>query len=45
MFLLLHGTTALKNFIFLGNEEILEICEPSKVVEVAKRLLQPTTNE
>ena len=25
MFLLLHGTTALKNFIFLGHQEILQI--------------------
>jgi hypothetical protein len=45
MFLLLNGTTTLKNFIFNGAEEIMEICETEKIIEVAKKLLQPTTNE
>ena len=27
MFLLLHGTTAIKNFIFVGHKEVLEIVE------------------
>ena len=45
MFLLLHGTAALKNFIFVGHREILQICEAEQVIEVAKRLLSPQTNE
>jgi len=45
MFLLLHGTAALKNFIFLGHKEILQIVQPGEVVEVAKKLLLPTSNE
>jgi hypothetical protein len=45
MFLLLHGTTALKNFVFVGHAEILKIVEPSKIIEVAKKLLSPQTNE
>ena len=45
MFLLLHGTAALKNFIFLGHREILKICEAERIIEVAKRLLSPQMNE
>jgi hypothetical protein len=45
MFLLLHGTTALKNFVFVGHVEILEMVEAQKVIEVAKKLLSPQTNE
>lgn len=45
MFLLLHGTAALKNFIFLGHKEILKICEAEQIIELAKRLLSPQTNE
>lgn len=28
MYLHLHGTTALKTFIFYGHEEILKVCNP-----------------
>ena len=45
MFLLLHGTTALKTFIHLGHQEIKKKVQPKDVIEVAKKLLQPTTNE
>lgn len=45
MFLLLYGTTALKTFIHLGHQEILKKLQPKEVIEVAKKLLQPTTNE
>jgi len=27
MFLLLNGTTTIKNFVFIGADEIMEICE------------------
>lgn len=39
MFLLLHGTAALKTFIHLGHKEILKIVSPKEVIEVAKKLL------
>ena len=45
MFLLLHGTAAIKNFIFIGYREILTICNADQIIDVAKKLLQPTTNE
>jgi len=45
MFLLLHGTTALKNFIFVGHAEILKIVDAAKIIEVSKKLLSPLTNE
>lgn len=45
MFLLLHGTTALKNFIFVGHTEILKIVDAAKIIEVSKKLLSPLTNE
>ena len=45
MFLHLHGTTALKNFIFCGHKEILEICDVDSIINVSKKLLSPTTNE
>ena len=45
MFLLLHGTAALKNFIFLGHKDILKICKAEQIIEVAKKLLSPQTNE
>ena len=45
VFLLLHGTTALKNFIFLGHQEILKIVETQEVINVATRLLSPSMNE
>lgn len=45
MFLHLHGTTALKTFIFTGHQEILKICDPQSIIECAKKLLSPLTNE
>ena len=45
MFLLLHGTAALKNFIFVGHQEILKITTAEEIIEVAKKLLSPSTNE
>lgn len=41
VFLLLHGTTALKNFIFIGHQEILLIVETQEIINVATRLLSP----
>jgi hypothetical protein len=45
MFLLLHGTSALRTFIHLGHQEILKICPPKDMIDVARKLLSPTTNE
>lgn len=45
MFMLLHGTTALKTFIHLGHTEILKRSSPKEIIEVARKLLTPTTNE
>ena len=45
MFLLLHGTTALKTFINYGHEEILKMNLQDQIIEVSKKLLSPTTNE
>jgi len=45
MFLLLHGTAAIKNFIFTGHVEILETVETQEIIDVAKKLLSPQTNE
>jgi hypothetical protein len=45
MFLLLHGTSALRTFIHLGHEQILKSVPPKDMIEVAKKLLSPTTNE
>lgn len=45
VFLLLHGTSALRTFIHLGHEEILKLVPPKDMIEVAKKLLSPTTNE
>lgn len=45
MFLHLHGTTALKTFIFYGHEEILKISNPQDIIDCSKKLLSPLTNE
>jgi hypothetical protein len=45
MFLLLNGTSTLRNFISIGNHAILERSKPRDMIEVAKKLLLPTTNE
>jgi hypothetical protein len=41
MFLLLHGTSAIKNFIFVGHVEILQITTADSIIVVAKKLLSP----
>ena len=45
MFLLLHGTTALKNFIFVGHQEIKTLVKTEEIIKVAQHLLSPQTNE
>jgi len=45
MFLLLNGTTAIKNFVCTGPQEILKIVSVDKIIEVAKKLLSPSTDE
>lgn len=45
MFLLLHGTQALKCFIIYGHQEILKIINSEEIVDVAKKLLSPLKNE
>ena len=45
MVLLLQGTITLKIFIHLASEEILQVCTSEKIVQVAKKLLDPKTNE
>ncbi len=45
MFLLLHGLTALKTFIFIGSVGVLKISTPKEIIDVAMRMLLPTTNE
>jgi hypothetical protein len=42
---LLHGTSVLRTFIHLGSKEILKRTSPKEIIEVAKKLLNPTTNE
>jgi hypothetical protein len=45
MFLLLHGTAALRTFIHIGSEEIKNKVPKKDIIECAKKLLLPTTNE
>jgi hypothetical protein len=45
MFLLLHGTAALRTFIHIGHRDILKKITSKEVIECAKKLLLPTTNE
>ena len=45
MFMLLHGTAALKSFICIGHAEILQIVTSKRIIEVAKKLLSPTLAE
>ena len=45
MFLLLHGTSALRTFINLAAPDILKICKAKDIIDVAIKMLQPTTNE
>ena len=41
MFLLLHGTTALKTFIHLASEHVLKVVSPDRIIGVCKKLLSP----
>ena len=43
--MLLHGTVAIKNFIFVGHKELLEVVAVDEIIDVAKKLLSPSTNE
>ena len=45
MFLLLNGTSTLRTFIHLGHTEILKRTTAKEVVDLARKLLLPTTNE
>jgi len=45
MFLLLHGTTTMKTFIHSAASQIKEICGSDAIISVAKKLLDPKTNE
>jgi hypothetical protein len=45
MFLLLHGTTTMKTFIHQAASQIKEICGSDTIISVAKKLLDPKTNE
>ena len=39
MFLLMHGTAAIKTFVHLAHKQILEIVSREKIVNLCKRLL------
>ena len=41
MFLLLHGTMAIKNFIFYGHEAVLKVSDIDTILDTTKRLLSP----
>ncbi len=45
LFLLLHGTAMLKTFAHIAHKDILKLVTPKKIIEVAKKLLQPTLPE
>jgi hypothetical protein len=45
MFLLLNGTSTLRTFINLGQGEILKRSTSKDIIDVAKKLLLPITNE
>ena len=45
MVLLLQGTITLKTFIHLAAEQILKVTTPDAIIVVAKKLLDPKTNE
>lgn len=45
MFLLLNGTSALRTFIHIGHVDIKKMCTTKEIIDVAKKLLQPQTNE
>jgi len=41
MFLLLHGTTALKTFIHQASNHVLKIVKADRIIEMCKKLLSP----
>jgi hypothetical protein len=45
MFLLLHGTTALKTFIHQASTHVLKVVSADRIIAVCKKLLSPQTNE
>jgi hypothetical protein len=45
MVLLLQGTITLKTFIHLASQQILKVTTPDEIIAVAKKLLDPKTNE
>lgn len=45
MFLLLNGVSTLRTFINLGGKDILKRVTAKEVVDVAKKMLLPQTNE
>lgn len=45
MVLLMQGTITLKTFIHLASEQILKVSTPDAIIDVAKKLLDPKTNE
>ena len=45
MFLLLHGTTALKTFIHQASPHVLKVVSPDRIIAICKKLLSPQTNE
>ena len=45
MFLLMQGTATLKTFIHFAAPQIKEVSTPEQIIEVAKKLLDPKTNE
>jgi len=45
MFLLLNGVSTLRTFINIGANEVLKRSTPKDIIEVAKKMLLPTTNE
>lgn len=45
MFLLLNGTSVLRTFIHIGHQEIKKTSTAKDMIEVAKKLLQPSTHE
>lgn len=45
MFLLLHGTTALKTFIHHASPHVLKVVKPDRIIAICKKLLSPQTNE
>ncbi len=45
MFLLLNGVSTLRTFINIGQAEILKRSTPKDIIEVAKKMLLPSTNE